>query len=184
MPTPLPSRLRLLVFGATLWSLVPDAALAQQPAPVAREALLRLVPDDVALCLVVTDLRTQGDKLMKSPWVKALKDAPFAKALGDAPELLKLTEVRKQIQKHLQIDWNQLRDEILGDAVVFAYRPALPGQAEKEACLLLLQARNPGLLKLLIDRLNQDQKRTGDLKDLKTRDYKGLTYFGARRSAW
>src|SRR5205823_4064105 len=106
------------------------AISAQAPSP--REELVRLVPEDVALCLVVTDLRTQGDKLLNSPWVKALKDSPLVQALGDAPELLKLAEIRKQIQKHLKVDWDQLRDDILGDAVVFAYRPAPPGQPEKE----------------------------------------------------
>src|ERR1700730_9039419 len=75
-----------------------------EKSPSYREELVRLIPEDVALCLVVTDLRTQGDRLMKSPWVQALKDSPFGQVLGDAPELLKLAEVKKQIQKHLQID--------------------------------------------------------------------------------
>src|SRR5262245_54832201 len=108
---PMPRRLLTLSLLAVLTVAAP--ASAQAPAP--RDELVALVPDDVALCLVVTDLRTQGDKLIKSPWVKALKEAPFAKALGDAPEMLKLAAVKKLIQQRLQIDWPTLRDEILGD---------------------------------------------------------------------
>src|SRR5436190_23489415 len=124
MRTARPSLFLWAVAALSLAGRASAQAPSPAPAPSAREALLRLVPEDVALCLVVTDLRTQGDKLMKSPWVKALQDGPFAKALGDAPEMLKLAAVQKLIQQRLQIDWPTLRDEILGDAVVFAYQPA------------------------------------------------------------
>jgi hypothetical protein len=159
--------------AALLLTLVAPAA-AQSSAP--RDELIRLVPDDVALCLVVNDLRTQGDKLMKSPWVKALKSSPFIKALGDAPEVLKLVEVQKQLQKHLQIDWAQLRDDILGDAVVFAYRPGPPDHPDKEQALVLLHARDPQLLAKLIERINLEQKKSGELKELKTREHQGAKY--------
>jgi hypothetical protein len=163
-------------FRPALLSLLLLAAPAAAQAPSARDELLRLVPDDAALCLVVTDLRTQGDKLMQSPWVKALKDAPFAKALGDSPEMLKLSAVQKLILSRLQVDWPTLRDEILGDAVVFAYRPALPGQPEKEGGILLLRARSPEVLAKLIDRLNDEQKKAGELKELKPREHQGVKY--------
>jgi hypothetical protein len=147
-----------------------------EKSPSYREELVRLIPEDVALCLVVTDLRTQGDRLMKSPWMQALKDSPFGHALGDAPELLKLAEVKKQIQKYLKIDWDMLRNEILGDSVVLAYRPPLPGAPESEGSLLLLHARNPSLLKTLMERLNEEQQRTGELKDLKVHQHQGTEY--------
>src|SRR5262245_22469433 len=168
-------RLRPLIAAAALALAVAHPARAQAPAP--RDELVRLVPDDVAFCLVVQDLRTQGDKLMKSPWVQALKASPLLKGLGDAPELLKLAEVGKELKKRLQIDWAQLRDEVLGDAVVVAYSPGPPGHPEQEQGLLLLHARSPAVLAKLVDRINAEQLRTGELKALKPRDHKGTKYY-------
>jgi hypothetical protein len=174
MKTFIQRHLLIGALAALLLMAATPVASAQTPPP--REQLLSLVPDDVAVCLLVTDLREQGDKLMQSPWIKSLKDSPFGQVLGDAPELMKLANVRKQIQKHLQVDWNQLRDEILGDAVVLAYRPALPDHPENEGGLLLLHARNPDLLKKLMDRLNQEQLKSGELKAVKAGTFKGMSY--------
>ncbi|HYV35024.1 MAG TPA: hypothetical protein VE988_04915 [Gemmataceae bacterium] len=155
-----------------LTALLAPSATAQSP----RDDLVRLVPDDVAMCLVVHDLRGQGDKLLKSPWAKALNESAFGKVLGDAPELLKLEEVQKQLAKRLHIEWDKLRDDILGDALVFAYRPGPPGQPEKEQGIFLLHARDPALLTKLFERLNELQTKSGELKGLKQHQHKGFKY--------
>lgn len=141
-----------------------------------REELLRSLPADVALCLVVDDFRANGEQLSKSPWLKALKESPLFQALGDAPEMLQLSAIKDQLAKRLQMDWPQLRDEILGDAVVFAYRPGPPGQPDQEQAVLLLHARDPKLLAQLLHRFNAEQLKAGELKELRKRSYKGMEY--------
>jgi hypothetical protein len=164
---------RFLAALAALVFLV-SGAPAQAPAP--RDELLRLVPDDVALCLVVNDLRGQGDKLFQSAWLKHLKESPLLQALGEAPELLQLAQVKEQLQKRLQITWPQLRDEILGDAMVFAYRAGPPGKPERDQGLLLLHARDPKLLAGLLERLNAIQLKNGELKEVRQREHRGVKY--------
>src|SRR5262249_27241043 len=63
------------------------------------------------------------------------------------------------------------------DAVVFAYRPGPPGQPDKEQGLALLRARDDALLTRLIERINEDQKKSGELKALQERVHKGVKYY-------
>src|SRR2546430_7288658 len=108
-----------------------------------RDELLRLVPEDVAFCLLVEDLRDHAAAFLRSPFHEQFAASPFAASLLASPELHKLAEVAGVLRRHLQIDVNQLRDDVLGDAIVFAYRPGPPGQPEREQGLFLLYARDP-----------------------------------------
>jgi hypothetical protein len=137
---------------------------------------MRLVPDDVAFCLVINDLRGQHDKLLRSPWIKRVRESPLGKALRDAPELFRLGKLKEALRKGLGVTWPQLRDDILGDAVVLAYRPGPPGKPEQEEGLILLWARDRELLARIVDRLNEHQKKAGELKEVQARRHAGLTY--------
>lgn len=163
----------LLLSAWCLWLLPLPAGTAQE---TPRDHLLRLVPDDVGVCLVINDLRSHGEKLLRSPWLKKVRETPLGKALANAPELLKLSKLDEQLKKHLNVTWAQLRDDILGDAIVLAYRPGPPGKPEQEHGVLLLYARKPELLAKLVERFNHEQKKTGELKDLQVREHKGLKY--------
>jgi hypothetical protein len=156
--------------------LVPLAACPAARAQAPREELVRLVPDDVALCLVINDLRGQHDKLLRSPWIKRVSQSPLGKALREAPELLRLGKLKDALRKNLGVTWPQLRDEILGDAVVLAYRPGPPGKPEQEEGLLLLWARDRELLATIVGRLNEHQRKAGELKEVQARKHAGLTY--------
>jgi hypothetical protein len=145
-------------------------AIAQSP----RQELLRLVPPDVAICAVIEDLRGHGEALLKSPFLKRFAPAIAGMAQGD--EVQKLDFVDKWLQENLQVSSVQLRDDILGDALVIAYRPGPPAKPEQEQGLLLVHARDPKLLARLIDRLNQIQRDSGDLKELTDREFMGRTY--------
>src|SRR5215472_11721207 len=69
--------------------LLPPAYCRAAP----RDDLLRLVPDDVGFCLVISDLRTHTDKLHDTPWIKAVRQSRLGQALVAAPELLKLAKI-------------------------------------------------------------------------------------------
>ena len=65
---------------------------AQQPSP--RDELLRLVPDDTAICLVVQGLRERSKAVAESPFAEWAQKK-YQPAIGSAPELQKFQEVEK-----------------------------------------------------------------------------------------
>lgn len=133
-----------------------------------REDLLRLVPADVGFCLLVQDLRSHGDALLHSPLVRRLEQTPLGRKLAGAKEAQPLSDLDRLLQNYFQISSKELRDEILGDAIVFAYRPGPPGKPEGEQGICLVHARNEKLLAQLVQRINKLQSDTGDLKSLET----------------
>jgi hypothetical protein len=141
-----------------------------------RDRLLSLVPPEMEVCLVVTDLRDHARHVAEADWFKALWQSPLSGIVAKAPEVKKLLQVEQDLRKHFQVDFALLRDDLVGDAVAFAYRSGPPGNPESERGLFLLWARDPGLLERLLDSLNQEQKKTGVLRDLQVRIYKSLKY--------
>ena len=117
----------------------------------ARDELLKLVPPDTAVCLVVQGLRDRAKAIGESPfstWV-AEKFAPLVNASAD---IQKIRDTEKILTTILGISTADLRDELLGDAIVLAYQPGPPGKPEAESGSILLKARNPETLRKLIDK--------------------------------
>jgi hypothetical protein len=138
--------------------------------------LLRLVPEDVGFCLVIQDLRGHSEAFLQSPFAKKLWESPIGIAISSAPEQKKLLEFQNQLQQALGVTWPQLRDEIFGDAVIFAYRPGGPGKEDQEQGLMLVFARNDQLLADLTKRFNDLQQQSGDLKEVSVREHHGVNY--------
>lgn len=162
------SPIRRLVFALLL---IAGAATPASAAP--RDELLRLVPEDAGFCLVVSDLRG----LAKSPFLERFQASPLGKGLAKSPEWAKLLQAEKQVKANLGADFAQLRDDILGDTVVFVYRPGPPEKLDQEQGLFLTWARDPQLLKGLADKLNELQTKSGELKKLEEREHQGVKYF-------
>src|SRR4051794_2059726 len=147
-----------------------------------RDELLRLVPEDAGFCVIVRDLREQFDRLAKSPFAAHFTASPLGQALAKSPELQKLADFDRQLNANLNLTWAQLRDEILGDAVVLAYTAGPPGRPEKEQGLLLAHARRPDLLAALFERLNEVQKKAGEVTAVEPRMYRGQSYQMRRKT--
>jgi hypothetical protein len=141
-----------------------------------REQLLRYVPEQVGFCLVLNDLRGHGEALAASPFVAQFARSPLGKELAAAAEVAQLAKIEKDLKDLLGLDSKQLRDEILGDAVVLAYRPGPPDKPEQEQGMILLHARDPKLLADMIERLNAKQKESGDLKETEEKEHNGVKY--------
>jgi hypothetical protein len=153
-----------------LWC-TPIAAIASP-----RDELLRAVPDDYTFCVVVQNLRDEG-KNGGNSFLQRLAESPLFKQLQQAPEAQKVQQVVTTLLTELGITPEQLRDDILGDAFVFAYRKGPPGQPEKEDGLILLHARDEKLLGRLVNRINELQTKSGELKGVESVDSKGHRYF-------
>ncbi len=151
------------------------------PAPPSRaapdEELLRFVPADATFCLVLRDLRGHAAALHASPLAERLRASPLGAALQGTPEWQQLDKVDQFLEKSFRLTAEQLRDDILGDAVVLAYRSGPPGRPEQEQGLLLVRARDPEKLAALVDRVNQVFKESGDLKLIEERQADGVKYF-------
>lgn len=164
-------RLRRLL--ACLVLLFGSAVHCPAQAPLPAEELLRYIPKDFSLCLVINDLRGAAAKWGSSSFVKSLRESSLGQALLDAPEFKDLVKFQQDLHKHFAIDWPTLRDDVLGDAVVYAYRP---GKPEEEKGILLMHASRPEVLTKLLDNLNKEQTASGELKSLDTREHKGARY--------
>ncbi len=150
---------------AALLGALATSAYGQAPA----EELLRLVPEDAGFCLVVRDLRGRSAELLASPLAEAFQQSPLGRAARTSPEFIKLTLADQFIRACLGVGLARIRDDIFGDAVVLAFRPGPPGKPELDEGVVLLRARDEELLARLIDRVNDAQRETGDLKELAVR---------------
>jgi hypothetical protein len=153
------------------------AFLSPLHAATPREELLHYVPDNVAFCLVVQDLRDHDQAFQESPFMKELAKSPMIQALLQSDDLKNLLKVDEFLRDNFGIDSTKLRDEIFGDALVFAYRSGPPGKPEAEQGLFLVRARDPKLLAELVDRLNELQRKSGDLLELKDLKHNDVAYF-------
>jgi hypothetical protein len=151
--------IRQIVLAAVL--VVPPATIAGP-----RDDLLRLVPDDYTFCVVVQNLREQGKSEGNASFLKGIAESPLIKGMQSTPEALKLQQAFEAILKDLGVTPEQLRDDLLGDALVFAYRKGPAGQEGKEDGLILLHARDEKLLQRVVDRIIELQKKSGEIKDV------------------
>jgi hypothetical protein len=133
-----------------------------------RDDLLRLVPDDYTFCVVVQNLRDQTRGEGEGSFLKGIAEHPLMKGLSAAPESRKLAQSIEDVMKGLMVTPEQLRDDLLGDALVFAYRKGPPGEEGKEDGLILVHARDPKLLARVVDRINELQTKSGELKRVDT----------------
>jgi hypothetical protein len=162
--------------GGTL-ALVLLAAVAAPVAAAPRDELLRLVPEDVGFCLMLQELRSHAAALRDSPFVEQVRTSAVGQMLRGSRELSQLDTIESRLSKHLGLDWTRLREDILGDALVLAYKPGPPGKEDEEQGLVLVRAREAKPLAELVERVNQVQKEAGALKELEEREHRGIKYY-------
>jgi hypothetical protein len=155
--------------------LMPCLLRAVEPA----RTLLRLVPDQMGVCLLVEDGRGHAATFLASPFVKRFTASRFGKELLGTPEVVKLKTVDDFLQANLGISAAALRDEILGDAVVLAFRPGPPDHPEQDSGIFFLSAREPQLLARLLERITKLQKDSGELREVHERTHRGRSYVQA-----
>jgi hypothetical protein len=164
----------MLPLRTALLTALLTIASAQAVAP--RDEVLRFVPNDIGFCVMVQNLRETGKAFTESPFAKQLRETDGKGAAINPALQQQFGALDAQIKNEFGIGLEQLRDDILGDVVVFAYRPGPVDKPEQAQTLMLIRARNDKTLKDLVDRFNAKQKKSDELKELEEVRYKGVVY--------
>lgn len=146
----------------------------------AADGLLRLVPSDAALTLVVEDLRDHAREFFASPLAGELGRLPAVRSWFNSERFDGFVQAKRQIERLLGGDAATLRDELLGDAVVLALHVPPRGRQSDSRGLLLLRPRDRAVLDRLIDGVNAAQKKRGELLEVEARARAGQPYWVRR----
>ena len=173
-------RLSSVGWLVALWGigLYADEGLgAASSAPAAAENLLRLAPSDAAAVLSVEGLRDHYTELSNSKLVQGLLRLPTIKSWLDSDRFRQLVAAQFQIEAFLHTTLAEIRDDLLGDAVVLSLQLSNGPAGDEEARgLLLLKARNRDLLDRLVRLVNEAQLASGELDRLGDGAWKGVSY--------
>jgi hypothetical protein len=167
-----------------VWSAAVILVVSSAPARAAdpEGEVLRLVPPETRICLVVRDLRTHLRAIEGSPFEKWLEQSPLGKKLTDPAEMAKIEQLETFLKEQFGVGFDQLIDDILGDVVVFAYQPGPPDKPDEELGVAFVNARKPDLLAALVEKLNDFQKKTGEIKSVRPMTHQGQPYFEREKS--
>lgn len=160
------------------------AVLAFAPIAAANPTrdLLRSVPPESTICFVAQDWKGHSERIAKSPFLALLKKSDLGQTLLNAEALEKILALEKVLTDSLHLTVEQLRDDILGDAIVYAYRPGAPDKPDDDTGVLMLKARNPKTLAKFLADFNDAQKQSGELKAVTEKKLGELTYFQRDKS--
>jgi hypothetical protein len=149
------------------------------------------VDPEAAIVVTVEGLRDFVRAFLSSPVARKLQQLPTVQAWLASDKYKELERSRATIEAFIGTNLTELRDELLGDAVVLALR--LPADCRIDASeprgLLLFQARDQALLERVIRVVNTTQQNSGELARLGDRVHGGATYHvrefpaGSERSA-
>ncbi|MBX9582058.1 MAG: hypothetical protein K2X87_17270 [Gemmataceae bacterium] len=167
-----------------LASIILLVVLASAPAVAAqpRDELLRLAPPDAAIVALVQNARDHLRAVAGSPFAAWLPTTPFGKDIpGEAsPKLIEfaLTPILGPLGTSLE----ELRDDVLGDAIGFAYSPAPAADPKAERAVLLVRPRKPDTLRKLVDRVNELQTGSKELASVARKEHRGQEYWERRET--
>ena len=162
----------------TRWLAAFLLALTAGPAAAdPADDLLKLIPADTAMCVVVRDLRGTAARLAGSPFAGWLERSKLLDPFAGESDRQKLRDAERFLTDRIGSTPQQLLDDVFGDAVVLAYRPGLPGKPDTESGVVLVHARDPARLAAAFERVNALQVESGELKGVTDRPQNGGTRY-------
>lgn len=141
-----------------------------------RDEVLRLAPPDAALVLVVQNARDHAGAVAESPFAGWFPTITVGRQFLNSDGFKKAREGATAVLGELGTNPEELLNEVLGDAVAFAYSPAPPNRPRDERSVILIRPRKPEVLVRVLDRLNELQTKSGELKGVARHEYHGATY--------
>ncbi|MBN9120073.1 MAG: hypothetical protein J0I06_13065 [Planctomycetes bacterium] len=162
-----------LVLALALTLSLPVAAAPPTP----RDEALRLAPDAFALVAVVQNLRDHTTAVSESPFASWFPTTPLGKQILGGANFKQITDSATPLFGALGITPSDLLHDVIGDAAVFAFTPAAPTDPSGERSIILVRPRKPDTLVKVIERLNDVQTKSKELKALVEHKHAGETYF-------
>lgn len=153
--------------------LVAVALLGRATAAAPRDELLRVAPPDAAFVLVVQNPRDHLKALSESPFAAWFPTTRLGKQLFGSDDFRKAIEGSGEVFRQLGVTPDELLGDVLGDAVVVG---VTPGERDDRS-VILVRPRKPDTLRKVIDRLNDLQKASGEVKAVVGREHAGAAYF-------
>ena len=138
--------------------------------------VLRMVPASATVCVVAQDLRGTAERIAASPFAEFFAASKFGKSLLASDALAQLTAAEKTLSEHLGVSFADLRADVFGDAVAYAYLPA------DDAGVFIGRAGKPATLATLVEKLNAAQTKSGELKAVTEKKYGGIAYSEREKS--
>lgn len=148
-----------LAFIVTVGLAAPDPVRGAGPA----DPLLRLAPADAGLTVVVEDLKGHARSLIDLPVYTGLTRLPAVQLWMASDRGRAFREAKAQIEAILQTDFANVRDGLLGEAVVLALRTPPGGRPEDARGLLLTRIIDRPLLDRAVAGLDAAQTKKGEL---------------------
>jgi len=147
-----------------------------------REELLRLAPPDAALLLVVHNAREHARNLAESPFGTWFPTTAAGQQLFSNGAFGRFRDAANRVIDSLGTSPAVVLDDVLGDAIAFAYSPAPADRPNDERAVILVRPGKPQTLAALVSRVNQLQTQTGELTAVVRRQSAGAEFFERQKA--
>jgi hypothetical protein len=158
--------------------LAPGSGLRAAP----RDEVLRLAPPDAALVFLAQNARDHLATLAESPFAQWAPTTRLGKQLVATANLPQLKASGGAIFGQLGVTPEEVLADVLGDAAAFAYTPGPPGSPKDERAVALIRPRKPETLAKLVERLNDLQTKSGEVKAVVRREHNGQEYYERQKT--
>jgi hypothetical protein len=148
-----------------------------------RDELLRVAPPDAALVVVAQNARGHLKDLSESPFASWFPTTRIGAQLLASANFRKAKEGTAEVFRQLGTTPDELLDDVFGDALVFAFSRGSSDNKAADRSVILVRPRRPETLQKVIDKLNDLQKKSGELKEVVSREHNGAGYFERQRTA-
>jgi hypothetical protein len=132
--------------------------------------LLGLVPPDAAATLVISDLRGHAADFVASSLMKSFVELPSVKEWWTSGRGRQLEQSKAEIERTLGTTLKAIRDDLLGDAVVFALHLPADAPVDSARGLFLTRVRDRDLLIRLITFANKTDASFDRVDEAGTKD--------------
>ena len=175
----------LLVVAILLCEFVSSCGISQastKDEDKSAKELLKVAPPDATLVITVEGLRDHLRVIRSSPLASNLSQLPAIQDWFASDQYRSFEKSCADIEAGLGLKLSELRDDLIGDAVVLVLRldPQALLDPSHARGLLLLRAHNPDLLERLIARVNATQQGSGELEQV-TDFRRGQTTYRRRK---